>query len=172
MTPFKLGALGLVLASGVMGGTARADVLFGLPGLPRVRVGAPTVQVAFATPPPPVYVAPPVEPGYTYRQPRWGFRRGWQNPTVFAYRVRAAMNQADADIRYHVQSGSVSPDALRALEDDRQEIERDLSEASQKGYITSADRAHLEEHVQEIRDLRDRYRSDGNIVQPYDGDQE
>jgi len=159
MSLFKMGMIGAVLATGLVGGAskARADVRFDI-GPARVDFVAPRIVTA-----PPVYAS--VDYGrYGYGRVDWR-RRGlrWQRPARFAAEIRAEMNQADADIRYHVEQGTVSPQALASLEADRQEIERDLVEAMSKGYITPDDRMHLEGHVQEIRDLRDRYR----VIAPY-----
>jgi hypothetical protein len=104
----------------------------------------------------PVVVAPPPAPAvalsygarYTYGAP------DPQDPSFVATQIRAEMNQAADDLRFDVRQGVVEPRALASLEADRQEIERDLASASAKGYITPEDRAHLEQHVQEIRDLR------------------
>ncbi len=87
------------------------------------------------------------------------------DPALFAEQIRAEMNVVDADIRYHVQAGSMDPSALASLNAGRDEIERDLAEAMAKGYITEADRQHLEQHVQELRDLRERYRA-AQVVTP------
>src|SRR5262249_24208786 len=81
-----------------------------------------------------------------------------QDPSVVADQIRAEMNQADEDVRFDVRQGVVEPRALASLDADRAEIERDLAEASAKGYFTPDDRAHLEAHVQAIRDLRSQLR--------------
>jgi hypothetical protein len=177
----KMKIVGALLATGLIAGAgqAKADVV-------RVRVGparagyvqpaprsgrgwdrsyyrrvvrAPTavpVRVPVAVP-----VSVPVQNGgygngydgsYGYAAP------GAQDPSVVAFQIRAEMNRAAEDVRFDVGQGVVERRALAALEADRQEIERDLAEASAKGYITADDRAHLEQHVQELRDLRDQLR--------------
>jgi|SRR5215831_17307429 len=153
----KLTMIGAVLASGLIGaaGQAKAEVV-------RANVGPPRVSYVQYAPRPGwwrhrrVYraaVAMPV-PSYGY-----GYMpAGAQDPSVVATEIRAEMDQAAQDLRFDVRQGAVEPRALASLEADRQEIERDLGEASAKGYITAADRAHLEQHVQEIRDLRTQLR--------------
>ena len=153
----KMMMIGAVLASGLIGaaGQAKADVV-------RVNVG-------------------PAGVGYVHSAPRPGPRRyhryqsrleltparnhGYrpvaaqaQNPAVVAAEIRAQMEQADRDLRFDVRQGVVEPRALASLEADRREIERDLRAASATGYITAPDRLHLEEHLQQIRDLRSQFR--------------
>ncbi len=157
-----------IAASSLAGSAARADVVF-RPG--EVRFVPPSVGVN-------VY-RPTYGNNYRYRwgyRPHWGYRQVVIAPPVtppsyvygggyrvdnchaFADQIRGEMNVVDADIRYHVQQGSVSAQALNELNAGRDEIERDLAEALQKGYVTDADRQHLQQHVQEMRDLRDRFR--------------
>ena len=88
-----------------------------------------------------------------------------QDPAVVAMEIRAEADRAADDLRFDVRQGAVEPTALASLAAGREEVERDLAEASAKGYITPADRAHLEEHVQEIRGLREQFRCspDGRV---------
>ena len=88
---------------------------------------------------------------------RWHHRPRQQDPNVFVAQIERELASVDNDLRYDVSQGGVSPDALPALAAGRQEIEHDLQLATQKGYITPDDRAHLEGHVQEMRDLRTQY---------------
>ena len=97
-------------------------------------------------------VAPVVNYGYGYPV------ASTQDPALVATQIRAEADQAAADLQFDVRQGAVEPQALASLNADRQEIDSDLAEASAKGYITDADRAHLEAHVQEIRDLRSQFR--------------
>jgi hypothetical protein len=172
MTLVKMGLMGAALAGGLVGGAgnAKADVRFGI-GPARVVVQAPVARV---TPVRygrydsrhrwgrPIVVSPAPVYGYGGTYVSAPAPRG-ENPSYVASEIRNQVSQLDNDIRYHVQSGSIRPEALAQLDADRQEIERDLAEASAKGYITAADRQHLEEHVQEIRDLRERFRcNEGN----------
>jgi hypothetical protein len=92
--------------------------------------------------------------GYGYSYPV----ANTQDPALFATQIRAEADQAATDLQFDVRQGAVEPQAIASLNADRQEIERDLAEASAKGYITADDRAHLEAHVQEIRDLRSQFR--------------
>jgi len=162
----KTTMMGALLALGLIGGTvgqAKADVLRvnGTPARAHYVQTAPrrewvryrrAYRPAVAVPVPvPVPVAVP-----TYRYGYVGADA--QDPSVVAAQIRAEMERAAEDVRFDVRQGVVEPRALASLDADRQEIERDLSEASAKGYITADDRAHLEQHVQEIRDLRDQLR--------------
>jgi hypothetical protein len=159
----KTTMMGALLAASLFGlvGQAKADAL-------RVNVAPPRVHY--------------VQPGWRrewvrFRRPYWravavpvpapvavpSYGYGYagadaQDPWVVAAQIRAEMDRAAEDVRFDVRQGVVEPRALASLDGDRQEIERDLAEASAKGYITAEDRAHLEQHVQEIRDLRDQLR--------------
>jgi hypothetical protein len=158
----KKGIIGAILGSALLAGAsqAKADV---------VHVNARPNHVRHVQ-----RVARPVwrsyRPAYGYRPvvtvtapSGYGYGHGYaapdpQNPSVVATQIRAEMNQAAEDLRFDVRQGVVESRALASLEADRQEIERDLAAASAKGYITPDDRAHLEQHVQEIRDLRTQLR--------------
>ena len=163
----KMTVMGAVLAAGLIGGIteAKADVV-------RVNVGPARVHYVRAatrgdrgwdrSAPRPAVVAP--------RFPRYGYGARYgvgyvaadaQNPSVVAAQIRAEMAEAAEDLRFDVRQGVVERRALAALDADREEIERDLGAASRKGYITADDRAHLEQHVQEIRDLRTQLRCAG-----------
>jgi hypothetical protein len=158
----KLKLMGAVLGAALIGaaGQAKADVL-------RVNVGPARVA----------HVQPTWRGGWAghrrYERPAVSYRpvvavpvasqwRGYpvadaQDPSQVAVQIRAETDRAADDLRFDVRQRAVEPRALASLEADRQEIERDLAEASAKGYITADDRAHLEAHVQEIRDLRTQF---------------
>jgi len=153
----KMMMIGAVLASGLIGAAsqAKAEVV-------RVNVGPAGVGYVHTAPRPfswryhryqnRVEVAPPRNHGYR------AVAAQAQNPAVVAAEIRAQMEQADRDLRFDVRRGLVEPRALASLAADRREIERDLRATSAKGYITAQDRQHLDEHVQEIRDLRSQFR--------------
>lgn len=164
MTLKKIGMIGAILATGLLAGAshAKADgvhtnvsAYHGRPDRVQYvqrarRPGWSRYRNAYYYRP--AVVAPAPNYGYGYGAPDPG------NPSVFAVQIRAEMNQAADDLRFDVRQGVVEPRALASLEADRQEIERDLASASAKGYITADDQAHLEQHVQEIRDLRTQLR--------------
>jgi hypothetical protein len=175
---------GLVGASG----TARADVRPGFaPGRMTIsapvrrNIAAPPAR--FVAPPPArvVVSAPParVQPVRYERYRHYDDRGHWtwdrrpivvttptytygvyggEDPGYFASQINSETAQAVNDLQFDVQNGVVRPEALNQMAADQNEISRDLAEATSKGYITQDDRAHLEAHVQEIRDLRDQFR--------------
>ncbi|HET6148838.1 MAG TPA: hypothetical protein VFH68_14975 [Polyangia bacterium] len=153
----KLTMIVAVLASGLIGATsqAKADV---------VRVNVRPAVVGYAAP-----AARPgawqqqrhYRPGVVPGAPNQGYgflAARTQAPSVVALEIRAQMERAAEDLRFDVRRGLVERRALASLAADRQEIERGLAVASARGYITMRDRLHLEQHVQEIRDLRTQFR--------------
>src|SRR5262249_32985003 len=94
-------------------------------------------------------------PSYAYG---YGSYAGYGNDTgYFAAQINSETAQAVNDLQFDVRNGAVRPEALAQMNADRDEINRDLAEATSKGYITAEDRQHLEAHVQEIRDLRNQF---------------
>jgi hypothetical protein len=153
----KMMMIGAVLASGLIGAAsqAKAEVV-------RVKVGPAGVGYVQSAPRPGWRRYHPYQSRVEVMPPRnHGYRpvaSQAQNPAVVAAEIRAQMEQADRELRFDVRQGVVEPRALASLEADRREIERDLRAASANGYITAQERLHLEEHVQQIRDLRSQFR--------------
>jgi len=153
----KLTMIGALLASVLIGaaGQAKADV---------VRVNVRPGGAGYVEPAPRAgswrqrgYFRPVAVPPAPNQ--RYGFvaaRR--QDPSLIAAEIRAQMDRATEELRFEVRRGRVEPRALASLEADRQQIERGLAMASARGYITTRDRLRLEQHVQEIRDLRSQFR--------------
>lgn len=111
-------------------------------------------------PPAPVYAPEPVYPPAPAPAWGWRFRRSRTgNPSFVASQIRAEVSRAARDLRFDIEQGAVRPEAWGAFEAGHDEIERDLAEASRKGFITPEDRGHLEAHVGELRQLRDRFRA-------------
>jgi hypothetical protein len=176
MTLMKMGLMGAAVVGGLVGGagTAKADVRPGFaPG--RMTVSAPVRR--YIAPPPARVVSAPVRYERYRNYDRYGHWRwdrrpivvntaptytygvyGGEDPGYFASQINSEMVQAVNDLQFDVRNGTVRPEALNQMSADENEISRDLSEATAKGYITQDDRAHLEAHVQEIRDLRDQFR--------------
>jgi hypothetical protein len=169
----KMTMMATVLAGALMGGVgqAKADVVGWNVAPPRVAYGQPAprqfwgqhrryLRPVLETPAPSYYrrpVAAPV-PSYGY-----GYGYGYgaadaHDPSVVEAEIRAKMERAADDLRFDVRQGVVEVRALASLQADREEIERDLGAAAAKGYLTAEDREHLEQHVQEIRDLRAQFR--------------
>jgi hypothetical protein len=174
----KMTMMATVLAGALMGGVgqAKADVVRWNVAPPRVAYGQPAprqpwgqrrryARPVLVTPAPSYYrrpVAAPV-PSYGY-----GYgAAGAQDPSVVAAEIRAKTERAADDLRFDVRQGVVEVRALASLQADREEIERDLGAAAAKGYLTAEDREHLEQHVQEIRDLRTQFRCAGQAQVTY-----
>jgi hypothetical protein len=169
----KMTILGTVLAGALMGGVGQAKA-------DGVRLNVATPRVVYAQPAPrrvwgrhdryvrPVVVRPApryYRPTVAAPVPSYGYGQGYgyvtaysQDPSVVVAEIRAEMDRAAEDLRFDVRQGAVEARALVSMQADREEIERDLGTAVAKGYITAEDREHLEQHVQEIRELRTQFR--------------
>lgn len=179
MTLVKMGLMGAAVVGGLVGGAgnAKADVRVGF-GPGRVTVSAPVRRYIA---PPPARVTPVryeryrnydrygrwhwdrrpivVATGPTYTYGSYGtYNTYGDDPGYFASQINSELAQAVNDLQFDVRNGVVRPEALNQMAEDQQEINRDLAAATAKGYITQDDRAHLEAHVQEIRDLRSQFR--------------
>jgi hypothetical protein len=167
----KIAVMGTVLAGALMGGLgqAKADVVRVNVAPARVVYGQPApgrawgrhrryLRPVLVTPAPDHYRAAVAVPAPSYGYGDRYAAANAQDPSVVAAEIRAEMDRAADDLGFDVRQGVVESRALASLQADREEIERDLGAASAKGYITAEDRAHLEQHVQEIRDLRTQFR--------------
>jgi hypothetical protein len=101
---------------------------------------------------PPDYVQPIVgAPIPFYEQPVY------EQPTVdygesaFAAEVRAELGQIEGSVRERVAAGQLDGRALDAMENARDDLNEDLVDVSAKGYLTDADRAHIQEDLAKLR---------------------
>jgi hypothetical protein len=113
----------------------------------------------------PIYVQPvyqqPVyqqsvyqQPVYTqpvYQQPVYQQPVSDNGCSAFAGQVRAELNRIEGEVRGRVQTGALDGNSLTAMESARDDILQDISDLSAKGYVTGADRAHVERDVQLLR---------------------
>jgi hypothetical protein len=98
----------------------------------------------------PVYVQPGYQysPVYSYDQPSYQQQPRYGNGcNVFAERVRAELANIEATVRARVAAGQLDGNALTAMESARDDINEDIVDVSAKGYLTDADRAHIENDV-------------------------
>jgi hypothetical protein len=105
----------------------------------------PGYTVDYATPSyvvaPPVYPQPPV-----YAQPIQDNGCG-----AFSAQIRGELANVEAAVRDRVAAGELDGDALTAMESARDDIDEDVVDVSAKGYITPADRAHIEDDIRRLR---------------------
>jgi hypothetical protein len=165
MMTFKLGIFGALLATGLIAGAGQAkadevrgEVVHWKSGPVRAEYRQPAPDRGWGSHRPDYRRARPAPvpyPVYGYQAPA-GIRTA-QNPSRVAMQVRAELNRAGESLRFEVRHGVVEPRALAAFESLRQEIERDLSRASARGYISARDRLRLDEQVQEVQALRSQF---------------
>ena len=88
----------------------------------------------------PIYTQP------TYTQPSYD-----PGCNAFADQVRAELNQLEDAVRAKVSAGYLDGNALTAMENARDDINEDIVDVSAKGYVTDADRAHVESDLAKLR---------------------
>ena len=108
----------------------------------------------------PIYVQPVVQtPVYTqpvYTQPTYT-QPTYTQPSYdngcdgFAEQVRGELNSIEWSVRTRVADGELDGNALTTLENARDDMLQDVNDLSAKGYITDADRAHVESDMQNLR---------------------
>ena len=114
-------------------------------------VARPIAQPVYAQPTyaQPVYAQPIAQPVYaqpTYAQPVRQDDCGW-----FSQRINAELGQIEAQVRYRVAAGQLDGSALTLMESARDDIREDVVDVSAKGYVTDADRAHIENDLTQLR---------------------
>jgi hypothetical protein len=103
--------------------------------------------------------------GYHRRwMPRARFGFGWrpvaqpvyQQPIYqrdyFADQVRAELGNLEAEVRARVAAGQLDGNALTTMEAGRDDLQADLVDLSAKGYLTDADRGHVENDLRLLRE--------------------
>jgi hypothetical protein len=114
----------------------------------------------------PIYVQPVVQtPVYTqpvYNQPVYNqpvyTQPVYNQPSydngcdAFADQVRAELQSIEYSVRLRVADGELDGNALTTLESARDDMLQDVSDLSAKGYVTDADRAHIERDMQLLRE--------------------
>lgn len=121
-----------------------------------VSFGQPT---RITPPPPPVYVpAPaPAPQGWSYGG-RWEGQRRRAEVMSYGNELRRDVAEVGRDLSFAVSRGNVRPEAMRAFEDGRRDLERDFEFAAAKGFLTYQDRAHFDSDLAGLRSLRDQFR--------------
>jgi hypothetical protein len=94
---------------------------------------------------PPVYT-PPVYTQPVYTQPTYD-----NGCNAFESEVRGELSSIEWAVRARVQTGELDGNALTAMESARDDMLQDVSDMSNKGYITDADRAHIDRDMQLLR---------------------
>ncbi len=100
------------------------------------------------------YVGPVVpQPAYDYdSQPSYPQPVYSDDSGAFAEHVRVELANIENAVHDRVAAGQLDGDALTAMESARNDIEQDVTDVSAKGYISPADRAHIEQDVQKLRE--------------------
>jgi hypothetical protein len=93
----------------------------------------------------PVIAVPP-SVGYPIAQPAYD-----DGSYRFVDQVNRELSQIEYNVRARVYAGQLDGSALTTMESRRDDIREDLTDVSQKGFIDSADRAHIEGDVQTLR---------------------
>ena len=103
----------------------------------------------------PVYQQPvynqPVYDQPVYNQPVYNQPVYNNGCNAFAEQVRAELANIEAAVRARVQTGELDGNALTTMEAARDDMQQDLVDLSAKGYVTDADRAHIEHDIQLLR---------------------
>ena len=137
---------GLIAASPAMAGaqtTSRAGAA-ALPG---------PVVLAQTTPGP---LAQAYPRGYRYGR----YRADWQNPYVFARRVRAQMFDIERELRRDIRQGDVHPFAARQLERRQRRAEQMLSQFSADGFISAGERRSMMRTLRNMSQIEERFDRD------------
>jgi hypothetical protein len=97
----------------------------------------------------PIYL----RPAYSYAQPVYQYQPPVESDGchAFAEQVRGELNQLEEAVRERVAEGQLDGNALTTLESARDDMLEDVSDLSAKGYLTDADRGHIERDMQLLR---------------------
>jgi hypothetical protein len=104
----------------------------------------------------PIYVTPVVQaqPVYTqpvYSQPVYTQPVNDNGCNEFSDQIRNELSQLESAVRERVYGGELDGSALTAMENAREDISQDVVDVSAKGYITDADRTHIENDIAKLR---------------------
>lgn len=104
----------------------------------------------------PIYVTPVVQTQPVYTQPVYS-QPVYSQPVYdngcneFADQIRNELSQLESAVRERVYEGQLDGNALTAMENAREDISQDVVDVSAKGYITDADRTHIENDIAKLR---------------------
>jgi hypothetical protein len=140
-----------IIKAGLLTATSAVGLLSAVPARADVYVAAPQVR----------YESAPRWHGWhrrrlIYPRPVYSYSYGYRvDPGYYQYdfgtQVRAELGQIEGAVRERVEAGQLDGNALTAMESARDDIQQDVVDVSAKGYLTDADRAHVEGDIQALR---------------------
>jgi len=85
--------------------------------------------------------------GYGYGNPYVQAAAPTDPCQAFSAQVKAQLSQIESAVRARVAAGQLDGNALTAMEAARDDLQQDVADLSAKGYVTDADRAHIDRDI-------------------------